>query len=65
MCLNIIETAQEKKTLLSLLWHQRVFNEHDFPGYTEIYERLIEECLKRDAQFCTGMDIDSYLNHNH
>ena len=64
ICLGIIEKAQEKKALLSLLWHQRVFNEHDFPGYREIYERLIEECLKRNAQFTTGKDIGSYLNHN-
>lgn len=60
-CLKIIKLAQEKKTLLSIIWHQRVFNEHDFPGYTEIYERLIQECLKRNAQFCTGKDIFQYM----
>ncbi|MCK5180491.1 MAG: polysaccharide deacetylase family protein [Candidatus Omnitrophica bacterium] len=61
-CLEIIDKAQKKKTLLSLLWHQRVFNEHDFPGYTEIYERLIKECKRRDAQFCIGENIHQYIS---
>jgi len=61
-CLKWIGLAEKKGTLLSLLWHQRIFDEHGFPGYREIYERIIVECLKRDAQFCTGKDIHNYIN---
>lgn len=60
-CLSLIDVAQEKKGFFSLLWHQQVFNDLDFPGYTEIYERCIQECRKRNAQFCTGKDVDQYI----
>lgn len=48
-CLNIIDEAEENNALLSILWHQRVFYEPDFLGYIEIYERILEECIKRKA----------------
>ena len=61
-CCRYMDFAQEKKTILSILWHQRVFNESDFSGYQEIYERFITECQKRNAQFCTGNDIFNYID---
>jgi len=64
-CLDLIQVASEKKTLLSLLWHQRVFNDRDFLGYTEIYKRVIEECQRRKAQFCTGKDVNTFFTHAH
>jgi len=60
-CVDIINIAEEKKTILSVIWHQRVFNEQEFPGYTEIYERLIEECSSRGAGFCTGINIFNFI----
>lgn len=60
-CLDIVKIAEEKQTLLSFLWHQRVFSTQDFPGYSDIYERIIEECQRRGALFCTGRDIFQYI----
>lgn len=60
-CLRLMDTAQKKGGLFSLLWHDRVFNEHDFPGYAQTYERLIVECQKRSAQFCTGQNVFEFL----
>ena len=60
-CLELINTAEQNQGLLSLLWHQRVFNGDDFPGYATVYERLIIECQNRKAQFCTGRDVIKYL----
>jgi peptidoglycan/xylan/chitin deacetylase (PgdA/CDA1 family) len=60
-CLDMIRLAETKKTLLTVLWHQRVFDDHDFPGHIEIYRRLIEECQSRKGHFCTGQDVFQYL----
>jgi len=51
--INVIRLAEEKGACLVLNWHQRMFNEKEFPGYLDIYLRLIEECRKRGARFLT------------
>jgi len=51
--IKIIDLAEEKGACLVLNWHQRMFNEKEFPGYQEMYLRTIEECLKRKADFLT------------
>jgi hypothetical protein len=51
--LNIIKLAEEKCACLVLCWHQRVFNEKEFPGYMDMYLRIIEECMSRKANFST------------
>lgn len=56
-CLSIINVAEKNEATLTVLWHQRVFNEKDFPGYTQIYERLIIECERRNAKFMTCKDL--------
>ncbi len=60
-CVQLIQFTQEKKGILSLLWHQQVFDSLEFAGFKEIYERIIEECRKRGALFVTGHDIMRYL----
>jgi peptidoglycan/xylan/chitin deacetylase (PgdA/CDA1 family) len=51
--INVIKLAEEKCACLVLCWHQRVFNEKEFPGYMDMYLRLIEECRRRKAHFST------------
>lgn len=48
-CLSILDRVAQVGGALVLLWHQRVFNEHDFPGLAEVYERIIVECARRGA----------------
>ena len=57
---KILETfkyAERNGALVTVLWHQRVFNEKEFPGWSEIYERIIQEGLKRKAWFATCKEI--------
>jgi len=56
-CLSLIETVEKQKGLLTVLWHQRVFNEMEFPGWSRIYEKIIKECKRRNAYFGTCKDI--------
>lgn len=60
-CLEIIKLAESKRTILTILWHQRVFTPGEFPGLPELYEFIIQECQKRKALFCTGKDIFNFI----
>ncbi len=60
-CVKLIEMAAEKKTILSILWHNQVFDEHDYPGYETTYIRLIKECQARGGYFCMGKNIQEFL----
>jgi peptidoglycan/xylan/chitin deacetylase (PgdA/CDA1 family) len=51
--MEVVEMAEKKNACLVFNWHQRVFNTQEFPGYLDMYLRLIEECKRRDAQFLT------------
>jgi peptidoglycan/xylan/chitin deacetylase (PgdA/CDA1 family) len=56
---RVIDLAAEKRACLVLNWHQERLNEKEFPGYTQMYLRLIQECMSRKAHFCT---IGEYIN---
>lgn len=56
-CLNLIKTAESQKGLLTVLWHQRVFNEDEFPGWGTVYTKILKECMERGAYFGTCKDI--------
>jgi len=56
---KVLDMAEEKKACLVLNWHQHVFNDREFPGWTQMYLDLIDECKRRKAHFCT---IGEYVN---
>jgi peptidoglycan/xylan/chitin deacetylase (PgdA/CDA1 family) len=56
-CLNLIKTTEKQGGLLTVLWHQRVFNEDEFPGWGNIYTKILKECRERGAYFGTCKDI--------
>lgn len=41
-CEPVLEEAADRGAVVTLDWHQRVFNDQEFPGYREVYRRLIE-----------------------
>jgi len=56
-CLDLIETAERQQGLLTVSWHQRVFNEKEFPGWSNVYIKIIKECIERNAYFGTCKEI--------
>lgn len=56
-CLNLIESAERQRGLLTVLWHQRVFDEDEFPGWSNVYIKIIKECMERGAYFGTCKDM--------
>jgi len=61
-CKKIIEAAEEKNGVLTILWHNRVFKEEEFPGRREIYERIIELCKAKNAWITTAYEIANWWN---
>ena len=54
---EIVEVCQQKKSILVINFHQRTFNEKEFPGYKKAYIKIIEECIKNNAKFYTLKEI--------
>ena len=62
LVVDLIDLAEKKDACLSVLWHQRVFNDNEFPGYTDIYQKIIAECQRRGARFLTCRQVlEKYL----
>ncbi len=57
LLMNQIDNAEKNGSVLSVLWHQRYFNEQDFPGYKQLYIQFIKECKRRNAVFKTSKEI--------
>ena len=61
-CERLLDEAAENGAVMTALWHPRYFNEDAFPGYRELYRRLIERAKDLDAwigpagEFYAGMD---------
>ncbi len=45
----LLTEARAEKAIVTVLWHPRLFNETDFPGYRRLYERLIVEAKSLGA----------------
>ena len=60
--LKLSEELEKNDGILVLNWHQRVFNEKEFPGYETLYIKIIEECKKNNAKFATLGEFYEELN---
>lgn len=48
-CEAVLSEAADRRAVVTIDWHQRVFASNDFPGYRSIYERLLERAVKDGA----------------
>lgn len=44
---GLLQEASERRAVMTVLWHPRLFHEGDFPGYRTLYERLIPAAKDR------------------
>ena len=61
LALSWMDHAIENELVYTILWHQRMFNETDFPGYRWVYEEIIKEAQSRNAAFITCGEIAKEL----
>jgi peptidoglycan/xylan/chitin deacetylase (PgdA/CDA1 family) len=59
---ELIDEAQANGAVLSVLWHPHMYYEAEFPGYAEIYQRLLAECASRGARFATCAQLYAEAN---
>lgn len=58
----LIDQTESHGALLTVLWHQRVFNENEFPNWSKVYENFIALCKKRGAWITTATEIEQWWN---
>jgi peptidoglycan/xylan/chitin deacetylase (PgdA/CDA1 family) len=61
-CIKVLNIVEKYNGVLLLRWHQKVFNEHEFPGRLKIYEKLIKICKEKDAWITTAGKIEQWYN---
>lgn len=61
ICIELINTVEKHKGLLTVLWHQRVFNEKEFPGMISIYEKIIKISKEKNAWITNAYNIIKWL----
>jgi peptidoglycan/xylan/chitin deacetylase (PgdA/CDA1 family) len=49
--LDLLDVAEKNNAVCVVNWHQRIFNEREYPGYSRAYEEIIKEGKKRKARF--------------
>ena len=59
-CSEIIDLVANLGGVLTLLWHQRVFNETEFPEWSKIYGRLIALGEERGAWITNAGEIERW-----
>ena len=60
--LKVVDLAKDQGACLVLNWHQERFNEREFPGWLDLYVRLIKECRARNAEFVTIGEYISWMS---
>ena len=56
-CMNVINEVEKYGGVLTLLWHHTVFNDEEYPGWAEMYERIIKVCKEKNAWITNAGEI--------
>jgi len=54
---QILDQVEKHEAIFIINWHQRVFNDNEFPGYIEAYKNIIKECKNRDYEFILPKNV--------
>ena len=60
-CINALNSVEKYNGILLLRWHQSIFNEHEFPGRSSIYEKIIEIGKERNAWITNAYNVVEWL----
>ncbi len=61
-CEELIKMAQADSALIVILWHQRVFNENEFPNAIRLYEDIIKMSIDRGGWVTPLIKIAEWWN---
>ena len=55
--LDIVKEVKKYGGVLTILWHHSVFNDLEFPGWADMYRRMIMYCKREGAWITSGYNI--------
>ena len=61
-CERLVDEAAEHGAVMSVDWHQRVFNEREFPDWGSTYRHIVEYALERGAWVGPPGDLYDHLS---
>lgn len=61
VCERLLSEAREHGAVMTVLWHVRTFSERDFPGYRDLYVRLVRRALEMGAWVGPPRDLYDVL----
>jgi peptidoglycan/xylan/chitin deacetylase (PgdA/CDA1 family) len=56
-CMDVVNEVEKYGGVLTLLWHHTVFNNEEYPGWAEMYERIIKVCKEKNAWISNAGEI--------
>ena len=59
--ISILDKIEKYNGILLLRWHQRFFNENEFPGMSSIYEKIIKMSKEKNAWITNAYNIVEWL----
>ena len=57
---KLIEVVEKQKGVLTVLFHHSVFDEGEYPGWSERYRKLIGLCKEKNAWITTANEVNSW-----
>lgn len=64
ICEELINRAEANSALIVILWHQRVFNEDEFPNAANLYENIIKMSIDKGGWVTTLINIAKWWQAN-
>lgn len=62
-CERVLEDAAERGAITTVLWHPRMFNREDWPGYATLYRRLLARAQELGAWIGPPGELYDELDH--
>jgi peptidoglycan/xylan/chitin deacetylase (PgdA/CDA1 family) len=63
-CERLLEEARANDAVMTILWHPNRFNEREFPGYRELYARIVERAQELGAWIGPPAELYERLEHS-
>ncbi len=57
---NVLDQTRSVHGLVTLLWHNHTFFDHEYPGSGKLYEATLDWLAEGDAYVATAQEIDSW-----
>jgi len=58
--LEVLKMVEKHNGLLTILFHHTVFNDKEYPGWGDIYRKIISKCKEKDAWITNANEINNW-----